>query len=140
MSSVKSPKSLLPGIAASAVLSVVTLGVFYKLSSTGPVATLKLFHVAVQDRDSKLLERVTDAETDPNASYLVYIVRGYMDRGAQFRLVDSKPERNSVLMTVTYSVGSQTAPMFFVLNREGRTWRIDATASLQTLNRALGRV
>jgi hypothetical protein len=130
-------QGLLPGILASAVLAIGTLYIFYRLNATGPVATLRLFHVAIQDHDEKLLDRVSNRESDPLTDRLIASIQGLLSKGEQFRVVESQVQTDHVIMQVTYTLGSQVTPMFFVLDREGRNWRINGTSSIQTFQRAM---
>ena len=125
-------------ITVACVLFFGTLYIFYRLNSTGPVATIKLFHLALQDHDQKLRDRVIDSVADPAAPRLEALVSSLLNQGAQYQIVRSQGETDKVVLQVVYKVGNRSAPMFFVLNREGHDWRIDATKSLQTLERAIG--
>lgn len=134
----ESKNPLAAGIISAAVLAVGTLYVFWRLNATGPVATVKLFNVAVQERDEALLNRVTDRDVDPSATQMTNLVGGYLKQGATYKVVDIEAQTNQVKIQATYSVAGRSAPMFFVLNREGHDWRIDSAASLNLLERALG--
>lgn len=118
----------------AAILAVGTVATFDRLLDYGPASALRRFHVAIVADNPIELERVTkEPLSDPSLHQLERIVVRNYQAGAKFEVARMDLSQSQVRAAVLYRVGNQMpVPMVFVLDREGTSWKVNATRTLAT--------
>ena len=119
----------------AAILAVGTIATFDRLMDYGPASALRRFHVATIERNLVELQRVSkEPLTDPSLRQLEGIVIENYVAGAKFEVARMDLSQSQVRAAVLYRVGNQIpVPMVFVLDRDGTSWKVNATRTLAVL-------
>jgi len=125
---------------AVAVLSLLTLGVFYVLQDYGPESAIRRFHDAIVRGDGVELQRVTMEDIrSPNVRLLARDVNNFLRNGA-YQLVRMERSQTQVKAAVVYRAkgSSELFPMIWVVEKQGSIWKVNADKTLTILRDNLG--
>ena len=127
--------------ATAAVLSLITLTVFFVLQDYGPESTVRRFHQATVSRDDTELRRVTAQDLDyPSVSYLRQSVYNAVVRNrASVRLGNVAREPGRAVAEVDYLSPFGSATILWVVVETKAGWKIDADQTLSLLSNLSGR-
>ena len=127
--------------AAAAVLALGVLGLFLRLQEYGPESALRKFHQAIERRSLPDLQRVTIEDVrSPEVQNLVARVGAYMAVGGnRFRILRTDRTPNEVRAAVAYPLPNGATPfVVWIVERQGRTWRVSADATSRVMQDAFG--
>lgn len=128
--------SLWPAIA----LAILTFLVFASLQNFGPESTIRRFHVAIANRDIKLLQSTLAQDvSNQDVAELIGWTRPLLQSGYSYRIQRMDRQPSEVRAAVLYSrPRSFSQARIWVVERRGRQWIIDASKSARILRDALG--
>lgn len=128
---------------ASAILSILTLAVFYALRDYGPESALRRFHQATIDQDLQALQRVCKEDVEsPAVQRLLQHVSTLIRQGARIRMGfvhrENRQERvggqtttiPSVITEVRYYTAQGVQNIFWVLDHDPGGWVVNASETL----------
>ena len=121
---------------AAAVLALGTLGVFIRLQEYGPESAIRKFHQALQRGSLPALQRVTEEDVNaPGVQLLAIRVAAYLRAGGnRFRILRTDRTPTEVRAAVAYTApGGPPQYMVWVVNRQGRTWKVSARKTAQVM-------
>ncbi len=128
-------------ILAAAALAAAVLGLFLRLQEYGPESALRKFHQAVERRSLPDLQRVTLEDVNaPEVRFLAERVAGDLALGGnRFRILRTDRTPTEVRAVVGYSLpGGLTNLKVWVVERQGRAWKVSADATVRVMQDALG--
>lgn len=128
------------GLLSSAILSLLTLSVFWMLQSTGPESAVRKFHEAVAaGRPDQIKDVVTSDPSDPNVQKLAAGVSALLRANANIQLAGADRQPGVVNLQIVYVLRDGRAMRHvFVVRRVGRYWKIDAAATISFFRQSLG--
>ena len=126
-------------LGAAGVLALAVAFVFYTLRDYGPESAVRRFHRAVQVRYWTDLRRVTVQPLEsPSVQHLAAEVARLTQGTHRHRLVRMDRGRDQARAAVVYSYpGGLREVRIWIVELQGRTWKVDADKTLTTLRDAL---
>jgi hypothetical protein len=113
---------------SAAILSVVTLLVFFVLQDYGPESSLRKFHEAIVQKDPRKLAQVMTGQLSdpPNVEYVDLVGSLLVGQNARYRLLRTDHRDGKVGAEVQYLLPSgKTTTIYWVLSKVGPDWRVD---------------
>jgi len=123
-----------------AVLSLLTLSVFYVLQDYGPESAIRRFHDAVVRGDGIELQRVTAEDIrSPSVILLARDVKNFLVDGT-YQLSRMERSQNQVQAAVVYRAkgSAELFPMIWIVEKRGSVWKVNADKTLTILRDNLG--
>jgi len=120
-------------IITAGVLAIFTLLVFSRLQEYGPESAIRRFHVDAVARDYVDLQKVTTRSIDTvSAVQLAGIAKAFLTGGARYQLLRMERTPIQVRAAVVYTdAAGQTFPMIWVVEKIGRSWRVNADQTMR---------
>ncbi|HZH97643.1 MAG TPA: hypothetical protein VEX38_01615 [Fimbriimonadaceae bacterium] len=126
-------------LAASAVLAILTLLVFFVLQHYGPESAVRRFHQAVLNDSARELALVTvQTPGDPDVQFLSQMVRDSVRTGANIRLGRVERERNRAVAEVGYVYPRGVRVIYWVVERKPAGWMVNGKATTDLFRRMMG--
>jgi hypothetical protein len=124
---------------AAAALAVVTLFVFGTLQDYGPESAIRRFHHAIATNNLDELQQVTEQPATSSNVRQIVQTAAIVAQGVPYRIMKMDRSSNEVRAAVVYTLpyGRQAA-VVFVVDKEGRSWKIDADKTVTVLKDSLG--
>lgn len=134
-----SPARLKAYLSAGAI-SILTLYVFSRLQEYGPESAIRRFHTAIFYNDPQELQRVSvEPIRSRSVISLAGQVRGMLLQGATIQLSRMERTPDQVRAAVVYrNPKGEVFPMIWIVERSGRTWRVNAEKTVTVLYDSLG--
>ena len=112
---------------SAGILALLTLGVFYVLQDYGPESAIRKFHVAAAAGDAGALQSVTQQPVrTQEVQILAAKVRRLLGEGYRYQVLRMDRSPTQVRAAVVYTVGNIELPEIWVVEKDGRSWKIDA--------------
>lgn len=121
---------------AAGAISLLTLYVFARLQDYGPESAIRRFHAAIANQDTQELIRVTaEPIGSNNVRLLVFSVGRWEKAGWTYQLLRMERTSDQVRAAVVYldPMGG-THPMIWIVERSGRSWRVNADKTMTVYN------
>ena len=126
---------------AAIVLAIGVLGLFMRLQEYGPESAVRRFHQAISRGALPDLQRVTVEDVrSPLVRGFVRDVAGLMAQGVNRppRILRTDRTPNQVRAAVAYPLpGGQPFYMVWVVERQGRTWKVSVENTRRVIQDAL---
>ncbi len=121
-------------IIAAVVLALGTVTVFWVLQDYGPQSAIRRFHLAVAENNSVDMQQVVAQPV--TSSDVQELIRGvvFLTSNGPYQIARMDRQPREVAAAAVYSLpGGQRQVLIWVVVKDHRLWRVDATRTLDLL-------
>lgn len=128
-------------VLASALLSLLTLGVFFLLQDYGPESAVRRFHQAALADNDRELQRVTDQSIrSSSVKQLREFVSGLLTSGAKIQIGRVERSPSQVLAEFRYYRRDGVYILIWYVKKTKSGWAVDAERTLTSFQHFMGRL